>query len=330
MKRISLWKSEMTLTAKTPIVKRVPPADLEESEKYIAGVQQISSNLMPQQAAPRIVWQYTTGEGLIGIISSSEIWSTHIACLNDSTEMAYATSLVHNAILQHQLPPSLSRAERQLIEALDKYWSRDKQASDDWFVTCFSVQSDDLNQWRAYAGGEGGYSIGFRTSGIKRLDGHRYPLLPVIYDIQRHAELSQAVAKATLKFFLDGMKTRQGFAPQQWAYAFLPSWTSAVSHLFPLLKNPAFRAEEEWRIAYRRHKDEVVQSKFRQRQLMLSRHLPIRFNSAKGLKLPIAEIKVGPSRHAAVSRSGVRDLLRAHGYPDWIPISTSKVPLQFT
>jgi hypothetical protein len=45
---------------------------------------------------PRIVYHYTSGSGLIGILKSRSIWSTSF--LNDSSEYSFAIGLVRKAI----------------------------------------------------------------------------------------------------------------------------------------------------------------------------------------------------------------------------------------
>ena len=38
------------------------------------------------RALPDEIWHYTTADGLIGILKSGQIWSTQVACLNDTLE----------------------------------------------------------------------------------------------------------------------------------------------------------------------------------------------------------------------------------------------------
>src|SRR5665213_2305324 len=45
-----------------------------------------------------VLWHYTTGPGLLGIVESGQIFATQVACLNDSSETTYATELFKSAI----------------------------------------------------------------------------------------------------------------------------------------------------------------------------------------------------------------------------------------
>jgi hypothetical protein len=44
------------------------------------------------------LYHYTTGENLLHIIQSGELWATQAACLNDTTELIYATEEFHKRV----------------------------------------------------------------------------------------------------------------------------------------------------------------------------------------------------------------------------------------
>jgi hypothetical protein len=71
---------------------------------------------------------------------------------------------------------------------------------------------------------------------------------------------------------------------------------------------------------------DVPRLRFRQRQSMLARHLPLALRSNNGL-LPIG---VGPSRHKAISKVSVGDLLASKGYPEPVygKVRVSEIPFQ--
>ena len=54
---------------------------------------------------PRSLYHYTTGENLINIITSGELWATHVACLNDATEIRYATERLRERIQTRLVSP---------------------------------------------------------------------------------------------------------------------------------------------------------------------------------------------------------------------------------
>jgi len=44
------------------------------------------------------LYHYTTGNGLIDIIKSGELWCTQVACLNDSSEILYPINLLRSKV----------------------------------------------------------------------------------------------------------------------------------------------------------------------------------------------------------------------------------------
>jgi len=99
-----------------------------------------------------------------------------------------------------------------------------------------------------------------------------------------------------------------------------------------MVKDAAFRHENEYRIVHELQGHEMGQLRFKQRATLMSRHLPLIFPpqsyATQSQLLPIAEVMVGPSRHKEISRVSVETLLRQKGYQ--VPVTASKIPFQLT
>jgi hypothetical protein len=204
-----------------------------------------------------------------------------------------------------------------------------------WFVTCFSKEKDDLSQWRAYSGGENGYAIAFLAQGFF---GRRSVVVRVNYDQEQQRQVAAKVANATLAFFKEGLHARptgevNTAAIDAWATEFLNAWQEVVGKLAPMVKHPAFASEREYRIVHELRADEFPKLRFRQKQTLMSRHLPLVFPPLEGVTeskmLPIAEVMVGPSRHKEISAVSVRAALLQKGYT-WVPVTISEIPFQST
>src|SRR5262245_62798120 len=52
---------------------------------------------------PQVLWHYTTGNGLVGIVETDQLWTTQISCVNDSTELRYGVSLLSDALIERQI-----------------------------------------------------------------------------------------------------------------------------------------------------------------------------------------------------------------------------------
>jgi hypothetical protein len=311
----------MTSTKLTTVTER-------ERDAYLHFITDELVPHLPREKLPDVLWHYTGGTGLLGIIQERSIWATQVSCLNDSTEVEYGFDLMRNSLLACGTRPTFRRAERQLLIAVEKDWANVSRITSDWFVACFTTHGDDLSQWRAYGGGEGGFAIGFRTGGLMKAFPASPILLPVSYRREAHETLAQRIAEGTLAFFREGLKARPDHAPQQWVNMFLPAWTAAIAYVLPMMKHSAFEAESEWRLIYKPAPKDYQRMKFRAMPSMLSRHMPLTFETGDRKSFVISEIKIGPARHMEISRASVRDLLRAHGYPNATTVSSSNIPFQ--
>jgi hypothetical protein len=141
-----------------------------------------------------------------------------------------------------------------------------------------------------------------------------------------------------MSFYKEGLYARptgevDAAAIGGWADEFLGVWERLVGRLAPMVKDPAFRGENEYRIVHELQVHEMAQLRFKQKQTLMSRHLPLIFPppnyATQSQLLPIVEVMVGPSRHKEISRVSVETFLRQKGYPA-VPVTMSKIPFQVT
>lgn len=302
------------------------PRELSNWSDYV--LQEIRKFARPQ---PPVIWHYTNGRALIDIMSSQTLWSTQVSCLNDLTEIRYSVKLLLDA-LRIRAESIATNEERILRDRIEAALSIDTVPASEWFLACFSEDGDDLSQWRAYAGGEGGYAIGIDCNAIRSWgDPRQFFLTAVNYERSRHTQVAQAIAAATYKFFLDGLRARPGEDPNEWASVFLQQWGQLITYLAPILKDPSFAGEREWRIVHRLTPDDAKNLRYSQKATLLARHLPIALRNPAGSPtlLPITSIRVGPCRHKNVSQVSAADMLLTHGFQNAANmISSSAIPYQ--
>jgi hypothetical protein len=274
------------------------------------------------------------GSSLLGILDSHSIFATQVSCLNDSTEIRYASKLYQAALDDLRSTVANDSIAYRFIEGALLQLREDVEfpahAGMPYFVTCFSDIEDDLSQWRAYGGGENGYALGFRA---KQLFGiPNSVVVRVAYDRDLHLDLARTAAKATIDFFLEGLEKQEHKDPAAWAEEFFPVWDSIITQVAPLVKDAGFSGEREYRIVKSFALEELPNLRFIQKNSLMSRHLPLQPPSGNfdgGYKLPLSRIVVGPCRFRQVSRISVDTLLRQKGYSTGL-VATSKSPFQVT
>ena len=105
-----------------------------------------------------------------------------------------------------------------------------------FFVTCFSGDGDDVNQWAKYAKGNG-YAIGFLPRGLNREPTSW--LYRVVYDKVKQENAAKTIAEATLRFYQEGLNEERMKDPDCWAREFFEARDEWVYKLAPLAKMPS-------------------------------------------------------------------------------------------
>jgi hypothetical protein len=157
-------------------------------------------------------------------------------------------------------------------------------------------------------------------------------LARVNYDTDLQRKLAMKVAMEMVQFFKEGVRK---YAPSDWiqfSQEFLEAWETKLVMIAPMVKNPGFFKEKEYRITKGFAASDLEDLQFIQKNTMMSRHLPLRplgRDRSEPYRLPIAKVMVGPSRHLPISRSSVATLLRQKGYPAEL-VTVSSIPFQVT
>jgi len=308
-------------------LKYLTDKDRESVDRFFAEYVKAKKLLFdPRDGVPSkgSLYHYTTGENIVRIIESQELWCTQISCLNDTMEFTYAVEE-----LQKRVEPKLTERRGQALDpflkGLDQYLLAPNPETTLFFVTCFSESGDDLSQWRAYARGEGGYAIQFDP--IKLFlaaisEPIAQMLMRVEYDPREHDTFFTDVLRKGEEFF-NALEGAGNATPEDWAAEFVRFWLLNLQYLAPCLKHPKFESEHEWRFVYPLRRDDAKRMEFRQRQSMMTRHIPLRLKKP----LPISGVIVGPCRHPQLSRVAVGDLLKKFDYdPELVKVSVTQVP----
>jgi Protein of unknown function (DUF2971) len=268
------------------------------------------------------LYHYTTGDNLIRILQSGELWSTQAACMNDTKELIYAVEkfadrvkLAKDSDVAGKLAP--------LWGAVEDLISNPSANAAPIFLACFSERDDDLSQWRAYASGEGGYSIGFDAGKLWQGPPSEVYLMRVEYDESRMNFLLDDIIKWLVKVYLAAPGLDPRPPEDEWAQACVSYWLTNVTPFAIGLKHKAFEAEQEWRLFQYSRSEDLAKYRFKQRSSFMSRHLPLRIPKP----LPVVSVRIGPCRHPELSRIAVGDLLIKQGYSlDKVSVELSQVP----
>jgi Protein of unknown function (DUF2971) len=263
----------------------------------------------PNANRPKILYHYTDAAGLLGILRSQRIWATDAQHMNDSSETLYALDLIARLaakVDRSKLPPRGLERLDGLLESREPLFFQP-------FVACFSELGDSLSQWRGYANNGLGYAVGIRSDAV-----FANPDLPPQYNAP--TDLLRVIYSAEKQEQLVAQWLAETLSEGDGSY-------SQIGEIVPVLKNPGFHVEQEWRLLVRYFPPGGYSPsvEFRPSRFGLSPYVELACFApgtfVEPTRLPIVHIVEGPR----VQHSSLHYLLKNHMY--W-PVETLEEALQ--
>lgn len=169
---------------------------------------------------------------------------------------------------------------------------------------CFCEEGDLLSQWRGYAGGSQGYSIGFDLQALAQAaSDKRFILGKCIYD----SNVQRMIVKQAIEYCLQ----EELAIPSRTQWGFHGPLADMLFRCGAFFKDPSFCEEKEWRLISPTVMFRDGQLAFRVGRSMIMPYyaLPIMHDGV----LPIRHIFIGPCPHMDLAKSAVTALLIQHG-----------------
>lgn len=247
-----------------------------------------------------ILYHYTSGTGLIGILEADQVWASSIHGLNDSKELSHTVDLAKE-IIRETLNTTGVEGDNNFLYAFSQLLDSISKIS--LYISCFSTAGDSLSQWRGYCPPGFGYSIGFDGYELeKESSAQGFKLKHCTYNHETQKKIISDWATRNIAKMLPGLRLNAKIADE-----YVRSTNSALIDEFmefaPYFKDRAFSDENEWRLVA------IVPSndnrlKVRASKSMLIRYLPIRLNLHPKSTI-IWDIKVGPTPHPDLASNAI-------------------------
>jgi hypothetical protein len=293
----------------------------------------------PRMVDAPILHHYTDAFGVQGIISSNSLWATATQFSNDLSEIDYAVSIATEIVARMWgNKKNGSPWEKVLVQHVAQLFDTPLRSFGQPFIVSFCEDGDLLSQWRAY-GGTSGFSLAFspliQHDQVKLVckHGFRTMVKRVIYEPEKQ--------RARLRFLLRNLTTLVNgfsFATTSSAGASahvelslllileMTDWACAVKH-------KAFSEEKEWRVITYPKGATLVGAQplnyegvsVRPTAKLLLPYMTLEPPSGK--RLPLVEIRCGPSQFQEQSARAMRIVLRKHGHNN-LPVTLSEAPLR--
>jgi hypothetical protein len=175
-----------------------------------------------------ILYHYTTLSAMLSIFENQILWMSDSSTMNDPSEGKYIRSLIDNEIKNF--------FDGREIEA---EWLEIELQMNKFYLTSFTSDGDNLNQWRSYADSGHGVAIGIYVN-----DEH----VVEIPNRNGNATFSKCIydenfQKSKIKEILDETHVSQADNKYQQAWQQLVNWST-------IFKHPSYAYENEYRLIY--------------------------------------------------------------------------------
>ena len=295
---------------------------------------------------PTSLFHYTSTSALISIVRNNELWLSDATFLNDKAEIEHGRNLACTRLDSAICVEKSAEVKMMLELVVAKFKSR---PDPNVYVACFSMDGDDLTQWRGYGQGGGSIAIEFEYGPLMFGYYSEGMLQQVIYNTDDQIWIFDMVileySKAYENDILDPRPVVRKEPMSQEdereicagkMYYNLWSYIAACKH-------QAFQSEREVRFTYTAHDysldkgDWYPQHPDPMFRESVGRIIP--YLSSKGLnfknmnsneeapKLPIRTIRIGPTEDPELIKRGIKHLLNANNY-EAVEITTSGSPFR--
>lgn len=175
-----------------------------------------------------ILYHYTTLSAMLSIFENQILWMSDFSTMNDPSEGKYIRSLIDNEIKDY----------RDVLR-MEANWLDIELQSNKFYLTSFTLEGDNLNQWRSYADNGLGVAIGIDVN-----DEH----ILKIPNFTGNATFSKCIYEEDLqrriiKDILDETHVSQDNNKYQKAWQQLARCSATFKH-------PSYVYENEYRLIY--------------------------------------------------------------------------------
>ncbi|MGP1541307.1 DUF2971 domain-containing protein [Peptostreptococcus stomatis] len=278
----------------------------------------------------KILYHYTSVEGIFGILNNNKIWATNMFFLNDISEFKYTFDLFEQFFLNKIKNEEIKNS---LIERFKGYF----KASYDRlpvYVISFSTNEDNLLLWSEFTE-KMGYNIGFKIKKLyDTIDSEYKYNNEVIYDIEEQKRrLKESLESFLKKNFtsktnhsdlsflenLEGDKLKKTLD----MLALEMSYICIVHSIF--FKQSIFNQEQEYRICFlipnENYNKENIQ--FRLKEDVIFPYIEIDFDILNSLE----SITIGPKNNIDIAKMGLEIYCRNKEIDP--KILKSNIPLRY-
>jgi hypothetical protein len=283
----------------------------------------------PFPEGAKLLYHYTSPDGLRAILSDGIIWATDTYFLNDRQELHLALDILAE-VLEEETSAAQSRADRPthlgLLLTMAREFLEERRLFE-VYVTSFSMRGNLLSQWRGYCPSSGGYSIGFDADELVRAaSANGFIIGACIYDPVRQRSVLRSVVVSVIKHYVEWTRVHADDSIDD-VKEHRRYFAALVGMIAPLIKHEEFREEAEWRVASANLAEHPDRYGTRPARGLLVPYY--KFKLTDGTKRhPVRRIFVGPQAEQEAAERGVHRFIAMKPDLDGVEVTCSKIPFR--
>jgi Protein of unknown function (DUF2971) len=311
----------------TDIAEKLGAFELESEAKLST----FFKNLADMPPPPEL-FHYTDYLGLKGILETGQLWLTDIFNLNDPSELDHGISIAAELLNSIAKDAADERPEIHILANRFAAFRTEEglRKSAHYFVCAFSLDGDDLGQWRAYADNGRGFRLGFEGGPLENafqaanVAPSSISTFPVTYNDEHLREMHQFSIEKALPLVSLPLSRQMEAETLRKYMQYLPALLALqVIQVSLHFKHECYNNEKEYRFLKIFPKDQPPHVERRVLPNKLIRYL--KFDWRKLAPDALRTIWIGPAADGAAEQF-VRDYLRKYVPDVNVEVKRSALP----
>ncbi len=279
---------------------------------------------VPSRGLNLPLYHFTDHEGLHGILQTRSLWASLATALEDTSEIKYALERAKRILAQpkkgrtpdlyDEIASLLDHRSSQIVETLGTKI----------YVVSFRTNADEAAHWQTYGRAGTGFAIAFN---FKHLVIPGVLPMPVLYDPAAQDYFLDQFIESNMRIFYNHLHTLP--SERLWALRKRVVQLTAfgIWTLAPILKDPLYNNENEWRlIVFDPENIQVQYGKGISTEVLVRRsnNRDIPYKVLQYETLPIVSLGLGPYAALGENDTDLKQILKkATGFD--VPITRSRV-----
>lgn len=275
----------------------------------------------------RTLYHYTSLAGVKGIVDTGYLRATEIRYFSDAAEMKHAVDFLSEGISFFE---GFGKSNQTLLDQLREWISHRLTAGHMLYVGCFTPNGNHLSQWRSYCPTAKGVSLGFDAAKLSTsATSQRWQLGKCIYDPNEQNKIVETILGEIERLAEErGENTdRSKRHPANSFHDIFERIEADLLLVAALLKHPAFREEQEWRLVSPVITNYVeAPIEYREGPSMLVPYMNFCLPEAPDRRLDIEHAFLGPTPNANISMESLSNYLSKSGASPRQGLASCQIP----